>query len=215
MIRRTLSLIVAPCIVVAGIAPAMGHPHVFPEARLEVVVNPHKTVQQLRHVWRFDDLFSSTVLVEFDANADLKLDAGELDQVAETVTASLAEFNYFQNVEADGKTVEMSAPTDLRADFADNQLLIFFTSSPKQPLPVAANPSFGVFDPTFYTAIEFADDDQMVLVDAPSSCSKSVFTPDPDEALAQNQATLTEAFFEDPDGNNLAKIFATRMNVKC
>jgi ABC-type uncharacterized transport system substrate-binding protein len=48
--------------------PAHVHPHVFAEARLEVDVDPAGTVTALRHVWRFDDVFSSTVLVEFDKN---------------------------------------------------------------------------------------------------------------------------------------------------
>nr|WP_281004529.1 DUF1007 family protein [Oceaniradius stylonematis] len=39
--------------------------------------------------------------------------------------------------------------------------------------------------------------------------------PDPDEAIAQNQDTLTEAFFNEPDGNDWSKIFATRMEVRC
>ena len=38
---------------------------------------------------------------------------------------------------------------------------------------------------------------------------------DPDEAIAQNQDTLTEAFFNEPDGNDWSKIFATRMEVRC
>ena len=55
----------------ASTVPASVHPHVFAEARLDVVVNPDGTVKSLRHLWRFDDLFSSTVLVEFDKNGDL------------------------------------------------------------------------------------------------------------------------------------------------
>ena len=35
-------------------APAHVHPHVFAEARLDVLVNPDQTVKSLRHLWRFD-----------------------------------------------------------------------------------------------------------------------------------------------------------------
>ncbi|MGO4839430.1 DUF1007 family protein, partial [Rhizobiaceae sp. 2RAB30] len=44
--------------------PALVHPHVFAEARLDVVLNADRTVKSLRHLWRFDDVFSSTVLME-------------------------------------------------------------------------------------------------------------------------------------------------------
>ncbi|TJW46547.1 MAG: DUF1007 family protein, partial [Mesorhizobium sp.] len=88
----------------AAVEPAEVHPHVFAEARLDVILSPdHQTVKTLRHLWRFDDLFSSTVMMEFDKNSDLKLDDKELKEVADTVHASLAEFNYFQLVTVDGK----------------------------------------------------------------------------------------------------------------
>jgi ABC-type uncharacterized transport system substrate-binding protein len=51
-------------------------------------------------VWRFDELFSSTVLFEFDTNRDLKLSAEELEVVASVIHESLAEFDYFQMVKA-------------------------------------------------------------------------------------------------------------------
>ena len=55
----------------AWVSAAAAHPHVFAEARLEVVLNPDRTVKSLRNLWRFDEVFSSTVLMEFDKNADL------------------------------------------------------------------------------------------------------------------------------------------------
>ncbi|RUU72444.1 DUF1007 family protein, partial [Mesorhizobium sp. M7A.T.Ca.TU.009.01.1.2] len=72
----------------AATGPAYVHPHVFAEARLDVILSPdHQSVKALRHLWRFDDLFSSTVMMEFDKNSDLKLDDKELKEVADTVHA--------------------------------------------------------------------------------------------------------------------------------
>ena len=59
---------------------------------------PTRRSSRCSHVWRFDDLFSSTVLMEFDKNSDLKLDDAELEDVSKTVYDSLAEYNYFQLV---------------------------------------------------------------------------------------------------------------------
>ena len=55
----------------------------------------------------------------------------------------------------------------------------------------------------------------MVLIDAPEGCGHQMVIPDPEEAIAQNQDSLTEAFFNDPEGNDWSKIFATRMEVRC
>ena len=178
-----------------------------------MTVNPDNTVKGMRNLWRFDDLFSSTVLVEFDKNADLKLDADELQDVADTIYQSLAEFNYFQVVTEDGKDVAMAPPPNLMVNFEDQQLIIVFEAAPKEPLKLAGTLAFGVYDPTFYTAIDFTEDDQ--LAGMPASCTRAVVRPDPDEILSQNQSTLTDAFFNDPAGTNMSKIFATRLELTC
>jgi ABC-type uncharacterized transport system substrate-binding protein len=203
---------------VAGVlttGPALVHPHVLAEARLDVTVAADNTVRSLKHLWRFDDLFSSTVLVEFDKNQDLELDQAELQTLAGVIAGSLAEFDYFQLVTADGKDVKMRPPGALVADFQDNQLMILFESAPEQSLKLAGKISFGVYDPTFYTAIDFIEDENMAVQGMPPVCTRAVIRPDPDEAIAQNQATLTEEFFNQPGGNDLSRIFATRLELTC
>lgn len=212
---RTTLLATAAVALLATTMPARVHPHVFAEARLDVVLNPDQTVKSLRHLWRFDDLFSSTVLMEFDKNADLKLDDAELAEVSKTVFESIGEFNYFQVVTADGKDVAMKPPANLVATFQDQQLIILFEAEPKEPLKLTGKVDFGVYDPTFYTAIDFTEDSNLSVADLPSNCTKQVIRPDPDEALAQNQASLTDAFFNDPSGTDMSKIFATKLELNC
>jgi ABC-type uncharacterized transport system substrate-binding protein len=219
VLKRNFQQALVPALATIGFlafpGQALVHPHVFAEARLEVAVDADGGVEALRHVWRFDDLFSSTVLLEFDANADLQLDDAELREVASTVHASLAEFDYFQMVTAHGKDVAMQPPGEIVAMFQDSRLLILFESQPAEPLPLTGTVSFGVYDPTFYTAIEFLEDENMAVMDLPAGCTRIVVRPDPEEALAQNQDTLTEAFFDDPGGNDVSKLFATRLELTC
>jgi ABC-type uncharacterized transport system substrate-binding protein len=196
-------------------ASASTHPHVYAEASLEVTVGSDGSVTQLGHVWRFDDLFSSTVLFEFDENKDLVLDDAELETVASVVHGSLEEFDYFQFVTLDGKDVSMSKPDRFIATFDDNVLTIMFASEPAQPLLLHGKLGFGVYDPTFYTAIDFIEDGSMKVENLPAGCARAVVRPDPDEAIAQNQQSLTDAFFENPDGNDMSKLFATRLELTC
>ncbi|MGB3502503.1 MAG: DUF1007 family protein [Mesorhizobium sp.] len=191
------------------------HPHIFAEARLDVVVAADGTVTGLRNLWRFDDLFSSTVLFEFDENKDMKLDDAELHNVSQTIYNSLAEYDYFQFVTANGKDVGIEKPAQLIATLEYNQLVVLFEVKPATPLKLAGKVEFGIYDPTFYTAIDYTDDNLMALSEMPAGCSRKVVRPDPDEAIAQNQATLTEEFFNDPTGNDLGKIFATRLEITC
>jgi ABC-type uncharacterized transport system substrate-binding protein len=212
---RTMMLASASATFLASTAPALVHPHVFAEARLDVMLNPDRSVKSLRHLWRFDDVFSSTVMMEFDKNSDLKLDDAELQEVANTVYSSLGEYGYFQVVTADGKDVAMKPPAQLMANYENDQLIILFESEPKNPLKLTGKVDFGVYDPTFYTAIDFTEDEHMAVDGMPSDCTRAVIRPDPDDAIAQNQASLTDAFFNDPAGTNLSKIFATKLELTC
>src|SRR5690554_883876 len=161
---------------------AHAHPHVFAEARLDVVIDDQAQVEVLRHVWRFDDLFSSTVLIEFDKNQDLQLDAEELKEVGAVVHESLADFNYFQIITANGRDVEMQAPVEMIAHYTDNQLIMLFETRPKEPLSLKSKDggktAFGVYDPTFYTAIDFTEDEYMQVEHLPSGCGTQVVRPD-------------------------------------
>lgn len=200
-------------------ASALAHPHVFAEARLEITIKPDGTVDKLAHVWRFDDLFSSTVLMEFDKKGTLKLDAAELTDLSNTINTSIAEYKYFQTVTYDGKDVVMKKPEHLIADLPDNQLIVLFESKPDKPLKLEKGHklSFGVYDPTFYTAIDYLKDEDLVVKGMPAGCTSAVVRPDPDEAIAQNQQSLTQAFFDEGAAmtNDVSKFFATRVEITC
>ncbi len=200
---------------ISGVGPAAAHPHVFAEARLEIGVDAARKVEWLRHVWRFDDLFSSTVLFEFDADKDLKLSTEELETVGSVVHESLSEFNYFQMVTSGGRNVDMQAPDRLIANFEDNVLVIAFETRPADTLGLEEAVDFGVYDPTFYTAIDFYEDEMMSVAGKPDDCTATVVRPDADEALAMNQESLTDAFFNEPGGVDYSRLFATRLELRC
>jgi ABC-type uncharacterized transport system substrate-binding protein len=205
---------VAAAVLFASTAPASVHPHVFAEARLEVTVGPGETVGSLRHVWRFDEVFSSgEVLLAFDANQDLNLDNAELEAAGATFHQSLAEFDYFQFMTIDGKDVELAAPEQLMVTFEDGQMIVLFESKPSVPVKLSGTIGFGVYDPSFYIAIDFADDAQLAATGLPAGCRQSVIRPDEDQMLSQG--TLTEQFFENPGASGVGEAFATRLELTC
>lgn len=195
--------------------PARVHPHVFAEATLNVTIKPDGTVGSLAHKWRFDDVFSSTVLFEFDKNTDGKIDEAERSEISKTIVDSIGEYNYFEAVTRNDKEVAMARPANLQAAFEDTTLVITFENTPVETLPVQGKVTFGIYDPTFYTAIDFIEDKDMQISGLPAACKSAVVRPDADQALAQNQGTLTDAFFNDPAGTDMSKIFATRIEVTC
>jgi ABC-type uncharacterized transport system substrate-binding protein len=193
---------------------ALAHPHVFAETKTEVIGADGKLVA-LRHVWRFDEFFSSTVLLEFDTDADGALAGAELDAVEGVIKKSTAEFNFFQNVYDNGREVAMSVPGKMNVSFDGPSMLLIFESVPGREIALAGELSFGIFDPTFYTSLEFSNDDDLAAAGFPASCSMKIVHPDIDEAIAQNQGSLTEQFFAEQAQNDYSRMFATRLEAKC
>jgi ABC-type uncharacterized transport system substrate-binding protein len=212
--NRTLPLLTA----LAFLAPSisLAHPHIFAEARLEVIAGDDGNLQELRNVWRFDEMFSSSVLLDFDANTDLKLDEKELNELGEIMRTSLADFDYFTTITADGKAEKIQKPDVIHVSFDQNQVMIFFAVKPEKTLPLKGKLTFGIYDPSMYTAIDFPTDEDLVAQGGRvEACKREVVRPDPDEIIAENNATLTEAFFNDPTGTDMTKLFATRPELTC
>ncbi|KQQ60992.1 MULTISPECIES: DUF1007 family protein [Rhizobium/Agrobacterium group] len=214
---KTAILPLAVCLS-ACLAPiaAMAHPHIFAEARMEIIEGADGNVQEVRNIWRFDEMFSASVVLDYDKNSDAKLDKEELAEIGATVHESLAEFSYYTFITQNGKQVDFGKPDAIHVDYKDNQVLMFFSVKPKAPLLAKGTLTFGAWDPTLYTAIDFAKDSDIVIKGTHlAACKHKVVRPDPDEIIAQNQSNLTDAFFNDPTGTDMTKLFATRMELTC
>ena len=197
-------------------AAALAHPHIFVEARLEVVAGADGSIEELRNVWRFDEVFSSSVVMDFDKNTDLKLDPNELAQVGKTVKQSLADYDDYMNLTVNGKNVTVQQPDIIHVDYKNGQLLMFFAIKPAEKMPLKGRLTFGVYDPRLYTSIDFPTDNELATVgDSFNACKHQVVRPDADEVISQNKQSLTDAFFNDPTGTNMSKLFATRLEITC
>jgi ABC-type uncharacterized transport system substrate-binding protein len=196
--------------------PALAHPHIFAEARLEIAGGADGNVEELQNVWRFDEVFSSSVLLDFDKNTDLKLDAKELAELGETMRTSLADYHYFTTITLNGAVIGITKPDAIHVSLQDNQLMVIFAVKPVKPVPLKGRLTFGIYDPSMYTSIDFPTDGDLIVKGAGfDKCQHKVVRPDPDEVLSQNSASLTDAFFNDPTGTDMTKLFATRMEVTC
>jgi ABC-type uncharacterized transport system substrate-binding protein len=211
--RLTFLMISGAASLACGSAAA--HPHVFAEAKMTLVLAANGTVEKLTHNWVFDDLFSSTVLVEFDKDQDLKLSDEELKDVQGTIVDSIGDYNYFQTISNNGAEVKMARPPNLTAKMDGTTLVISFESAPEKILPLHGKVSFGIYDPTFYTAIDFTADTDLQVTSLPAGCAASVVRPSPEEAMEQNKKSLTDSFFETTDAVSMGQLVATRLEVTC
>ena len=112
-------------------APAAAHPHVFIDNRVTFLFDAGK-VSALRLNWVFDDLFSDSLLSQFDADGDGAFDKLESGAVGEGVLPNLKIFNYFTYIWVDGKQLDPIDPTEFVASANGDRLVTF---QMKVPLP--------------------------------------------------------------------------------
>lgn len=197
-----------------GVAEA--HPHVLVDVNLEIMRNPAGELIELRHVWRFDEIFSSTVMLDYDTDGDGKLSHEELEEVSKTVTQSIGEQDFFTEVRLKGKTVKFVPPPKIMVSYQDGQILMFFAETFKKPVPVVPGPLLiSVSDPTYYVAMELADESAIQITGNGTACKVSIVRPDFDKLYSQNSAALTEQFFNDPKGSKLGDQWMTWVHLNC
>src|ERR1700687_3099046 len=104
--------VLAALFLLACIASASAHPHVWVTAKSELVYSPDGKLKEIRHVWTFDDMFSAFAAQGLDTNNDGKLSREELADLAKTNVESLKEFGYFTVSKKGEKPLEFEDPVD-------------------------------------------------------------------------------------------------------
>ena len=200
-------------------APASAHPHVFIDAHVEIVGDEAAHFVALRNVWRFDELFSSSVVVDFDSNANGTLDGAELDAVAETIRGSIAEWGFYTFVELGSRDVKLKGPDVIHALYENGQLILFFEMPVTETVDLK-DQSIKVsnFDESFFVAFDFPGDDAFQLIGLPNACTKALHVPDEDEAAKQWMDQIANLGPDEEVGDGamaFADVMATRMEFSC
>ena len=186
---------------------------------MEIVGDAAGKLASVRNIWRMDDLFSSSVVVDFDKNANGVLDDDELQAIGDTVKESIAEWDFYTFVTVAGKQVKMLPPESIRALFQDNKVLLFFEMKAGEPVDLKTQKlTVSSFDETFFVAFVFEDENSFQLVDTPASCKKEMIVPDEDEAAQQWMASIAGLGPDETvpaDGVDYAKVLATRLEITC
>ncbi|WP_319774738.1 DUF1007 family protein [Breoghania sp.] len=164
-------LLVALPVWLASMCGAFAHPHVFVEARSEMVFGPKGMLISVRQVWRFDAAFTAFAVQGLDANGDGTLSHEELQPLAQINVESLKEFDYFTFVTVSGKEQPFVDPTQYWLDFSDGRLTLFFDLPLKDALKVSGGETvLEVFDPDYFVDFAMTKENPFVLGNAPTGC---------------------------------------------
>jgi ABC-type uncharacterized transport system substrate-binding protein len=195
--------------------PASAHPHVWITAKAEIVYAPDGKVAAIRHAWTFDPAYSSYVTQGLDKNGDGVLTPDELQDLAKENAESLADFDYFTVLKANGSKPAFDGPRDYRMTYEDGQLRLAFVLPLKTPVRANKALTLEVYDPTYFVDFTMAEGaDAVRLAGAPKGCAATLIRPKPIKAADAQQ--LSEAFFEAlTAAQNFGADAASRIIVAC
>jgi ABC-type uncharacterized transport system substrate-binding protein len=164
--------------VIFGMAhTAAAHPHVFIEGRAEIVFDAQKRIIAVRHVWKFDEGYSSFATLGLDTDSDGVLSKSELEPLAKVNVESLHEYAYFTFLKIGNEELTFTDPTSYTLTFDGNRLELDFTLPLARSVPLAGRATLEIYDPEYYIAFTFPDAAPLNLVNAPAGCTASFQAP--------------------------------------
>ena len=176
----------------AGAGPALAHPHVWIDTRIEVIVNDRNEATALRVSCTYDDLYSLYIVGDMGLDPDWD---GKLTPLEE---AKLSGFDMKWDPEFAGDTyallgdapLVLARPKDWTASYAGGKITSTHLRSLDAPVPLGGAPLVvQVYDPGYYVAYAIPFDP---VVTGGEGCTAQVFIPDLEEAEEQLMAALSE-----------------------
>lgn len=136
---------------------AAAHPHVFIEDRVVFMFIGSKIVA-LRESWTFDDVFSDTLLQQFDTNHDGAFSPAESRAVGAGTLPNLKRFRYFNYIWVDGKDLGSIDPSAFEAAVTKGKQVTFvFTETLPKPVdPKTQKLKVEINDREFYVEVDLA-----------------------------------------------------------
>jgi ABC-type uncharacterized transport system substrate-binding protein len=163
-------------------ATALAHPHVFVDAKAELLFDTKGRLITIRHVWTFDPAFSAFATQGLDKNHDGILSPDELAPLAKTNVTSLNHYSFFTILTIGGKKIPLKFPDVYFLRWQADHLTLFYQLPLMQPIAVQQKATLEVYDPGYFVAFTFEKKDPVTLFHAPADCHAEYHPPEPIDA---------------------------------
>lgn len=146
-IALSLIWIVSVCLLCA-------HPHVFIESSFDIKIGS-QGIENVMMTWEFDEIFSETILLDYDKNQNRMIDADEVKQIYSTAFVNTKNYNYFLDVRLAGKQVIIDSVYDFNAYMKENNLCYQFNFKlPDASKSISHQIVMMSYDPSYYIMVE-------------------------------------------------------------
>ena len=166
-------------VLLALVAPAMAHPHIFIDAKVTVVFDATGAVTRLQHAWTFDSAFSAWMVQGLDTNGDRETSPEEMQDLADENMVGLADYGFYTYAGEGDALMAFSPLGDQRMVYEDGRVTLSYSADAVTSMPVSGRFELAVYDPEYYVAISFADVSDVTLENAPASCAAVLEPPKP------------------------------------
>lgn len=213
-LRRLFPLFLLALFALTGAAQA--HPHVWIDARGEVLVE-NNAITGMRHHWTFDEYFSAWAIQGLDTDGDGVLTPEELQPLADENIVGLDYYSFYTFAETASGPVGFAGAFDPSMVFENGRTTLTFTVLFDVPQPLSRAFDIEVGDPEYYAAFSFDGSDAVTLDGAPEACLVEVSEPSPiapelEERLFMLGPDVTEL----PDDlRQAARDLANLVTVRC
>jgi ABC-type uncharacterized transport system substrate-binding protein len=179
LLRLFLRIGCAIAFAIAMPVAAMAHPHVFVNAKTEILFDAQGRMTHVRHVWQFDPAFSAFATQGLDKNGDGKLSERELAPLAKVNVDSLKEYRFFTWLTVGKQQVKFKFPDKYFLRMYDGLLTLFYQLPLARPTAPGPKMTLEVYDPEYFVAFTFVKDEPIVLYHAPAGCAAQYHPPHP------------------------------------
>jgi ABC-type uncharacterized transport system substrate-binding protein len=182
MIGRVAAALAMLC---GGAGAALAHPHVWVQARAELVLDQKRNLVAVRESWTFDPEYSAFAVLNLDSKRDGVPDQPKLDAMAAERLEAMAETAYFTQGKLNGRPLALKGGPAPKASFSGGRLTFDFTLVPQGAAGPVRTLVMSFDDPDFYVAFGFPAGEAVRLSGGPDCVLK--FTRPPQQAREGEQ----------------------------
>jgi ABC-type uncharacterized transport system substrate-binding protein len=211
--------ICAPLMSFAG--PATAHPHVWISIKSEVAFTTEGLVKGVQLTWMFDQAYAEATLDGLDKDGDGIYSEAEIRALTKANMVSLEDWHYLTVMRFNDQRQEFGEVglNDIEHIWENNELSLRFFLTLKTPVDARKGDLvMTVFDPSYFIALEYANDDAVgIMGQPPAGCAPKLLPVSTDAELEHKRAFLAtkgKDWMPPPD-QEFGEDLAQRLVISC